>query len=633
MQVDYLRQIPRKQALDLFLSKVTLERKCETIPVSKAKGRVTSHPVTARRSYPNYEVAAMDGIAVQAAKTFSASDQSPLCLKEGEFLPIDTGEPLPQGYDAVIMVEDLQFPSKETVEIIAPATPWQNVRPVGEDMAAGEMLASSNHKLTPVDLGALLAGGVTEISVLAHPRVAFIPTGTEIVSPDKDLEIGEIPEFNSTIVGGFLEDWGATAEIQPIVADDLHLLIEALIQCLKWADMVIMSAGSSAGQKDYTARAIESVGEILVHGVATRPGKPVILGRCGNTPIIGLPGYPVSAYLNLEWFVRPMLYRYMSLREPERQTTRALCGRRIISHPGVEEFVRVNAGFVDGHYVVNPLERGAGITMSLARASGLLVIPPDYTGIEQGEEVTVELFCHETDLKGTILVTGSHDLTLDTLRDCLRQEHQDIYLSSSHVGSMAGLTAIREGRTHMAGIHLLDQLSGEYNIPFIKRFFPDQRLVLVNLAYRLQGWILAAGNPLGIKNLDDVIKEQARFVNRQRGAGTRLLFDYLLAQSELLPEQIYGYEREEYTHLSVAAAVEAGTADIGMGIYAATRTYEVDFLPIGEERYDLLMTEDFYNSNTGRLVFEVIRSPEFQNKILLLGGYDLRDSGKVVYQQ
>ncbi|HHU50241.1 MAG TPA: molybdopterin biosynthesis protein [Firmicutes bacterium] len=633
MRRVYLKQIPREEARALFLDQVSIPRREEKIKVTDALLRVTSRAVFAERSMPAYHGAAMDGIAVRAEETFGASDQEPLVLiLEEQYLPVDTGDPLPSGFNAVIKVEDVQTLTEQSVEIMSPAAPWQHVRPVGEDVVAKEIILPAYHRLEPVDLGALLAGGITEVPVLKKPKVAIIPTGDELIDPEEIVDRGKIPEFNSTVISGYLQTWGAEPEVFSIVRDEPAELSKQIIAASDRCDLVIINAGSSVGREDFTAQVVQSLGAVFVHGVATRPGKPVVLGKAGEKPLIGLPGYPISAYLALEWFARPLLFRYLGLPEPERPKVQARTGRRIVSELGVEEFIRISVGYVNDRFLINPLNRGAGVTMSLVRADGLLVIPADSLGLEEGEEVEVELFRPTSELRRTLTVVGSHDLTLDLIGTALQRIRPGTSLSSSHVGSMGGITAIKKNQAHLAGVHLFDTATGEYNVPYIKRFLPEESVILVNLAYRTQGWILPSGNPRGIKKVTDLLQDGVTFVNRQRGAGTRLLFDHLLAGEGIDPGRICGYQREEYTHLNVAAAVAAGAADVGLGILSAAHAYGLDFVPVSEERYDLLMRKDFYYSAFGQDLIRVITSPEFKEQVEALGGYSLRDAGKIMYE-
>jgi len=632
MRKIYLDSIPRGQAKETLLKNFIVSNRTEELPLLEALGRVTAEAVYARTSMPNFPAAAMDGIAVKARETFGASDQQPLTLRGGEnYLPVDTGDPMPDGFDAVIKVEDIHEADENIVEILAPVAPGQYVRPVGDDVVAAEMIIPAYSVLTPVELGAILAGGHSKITVFDKPRIAIIPTGDELVPPGTIAMKGEIVEFNGTVIAAYLRQWGAEPVLYGIVRDRLELIEEAVRKALQTCDMVIINAGSSAGRDDYTVHVIKLFGEVLVHGVSTRPGKPVILGMAADKPLIGLPGYPVSAYLALDWFVKPLICKYLHQAEPQRPRIKATLGRRIVSELGSEEFIRLTVGYLGGKYVANPLARGAGVTMSLVRAHGLLTIPAESLGCEQGEEVEIELYRSEQELRNTLVVTGSHDLALDLLASAIRRVDTRLFLSSSNVGSMGGLTAIKKGEAHLAGIHLFDSESAEYNVSYVKKFLGGEDVILLNFVYRTQGWIVQKGNPQHISKIDDLIGTETTFINRQKGAGTRLLFDYLLKQGGYVPQQVHGYKREEYTHLNVAAAVAAGTAQVGLGLLSAARAYNLDFVPVAEERYDLLMNREFYESSLGRVLVGVITDPVFQAEVEALGGYSMREAGRVIY--
>ncbi len=631
MRKVYLSNTPRQEALEKFLAGVNLPRSTETVPVAEALGRVTAEPVYARLSMPGYHAAAMDGIAVVAESTFSASDQNPLALEPGPgFVTVNTGNPLPPGFDAVIKIEDLQMLSDGQAELLAPATPWQHVRAVGEDVVAGDLVVSAWHALRPADLGAILAGGITGVKVLAKPQAAIIPSGSDLVEPGQDRRRGDVPDYNSAVIAAYLRQWGAEPLAGPIVPDDPDKIKAALLAASATADLVIVIAGSSAGEEDYSCRVISELGEVFLHGVATRPGKPTILGQINGKPVIGLPGYPVSAYLSLEWFVQPLLSRYYKQPVPERARLPVTLGRRIVSEMGIEEHVRMTVGFVDGRYIANPLTRGAGVTMSLVRADGLLIIPGNSLGYEQDETVTIELYKPESELRHNLLAAGSHDLVIDLLASALKNEDARLNLSSAHLGSMGGIMAIGRGQAHLAGVHLFDPETGDYNRPYIKKMLPGQKLSLVNLVYRMQGWIVPAGNPEQFSSISNLADTDKGFINRQKGAGTRLLFDYLLKEAGLLPVQIKGYGREEHTHLNVAAAVAAGTASVGLGILPAARAFGLDFIPLVEERYDLLLSCSFLETAEAALLLKIICDPQFQGEVEALGGYSMRKAGTII---
>lgn len=627
----YLEDMPRDEAKQKLMAEFKVERKIEWIPTKAALGRVTAEPIYAKLSMPHYHASAMDGIVVRAEDTYEAHEHRPLQLELGKsFEYIDTGDHIPPQYNAVIMIEHVQELGNGRVEIIEPAAPWQHIRPVGEDVVGGEMLFPQGHVLRPVDLGALLAGGILSVPVIKKPRVAIIPTGSELVEPTTEVKPGDIVEFNGTVFSSYLEEWGAEPVYKGIIKDDPQLIKEVLMEAVEETDLVIINAGSSAGSEDFTFHLINELGEVFTHGVATRPGKPVVLGKIKDKIVIGLPGYPVSAYLTMEWFVQPLICQYLGIPVPKREKLKVKLSRRIVSVMGSEDFIRMNIGYVNGQFVANPLTRAAGVTMSLVRADGLLVVPSDHLGYEQGEIAEVELYKPVELIKNSILFSGSHDLSIDVLSSLMKKRDVSRQIISSHTGSMAGLMAIRKGEAHVAGIHLLHEETGEYNHPFVKQYLAGLDVVLVRFLQREQGWIVPKGNPKGIKTLSDLITNDTLYVNRQRGAGTRMLLDYMLKKEGIDPDQIKGYTREMYSHLSVAAAVKEGTADTGLGIYSAANTLGLDFIPVGYESYDLVMTREFYESEAGQLLLEIMTSSDFAEEVEKLGGYKVEGTGELI---
>ncbi|MGQ9497384.1 MAG: molybdopterin biosynthesis protein [Desulfotomaculales bacterium] len=605
----------------------------EEIPVIEAAGRVTAAPVFARVSSPHFHAAAMDGFAVRSRDTFGAAENNPLELKIGvAAFPVDTGDVMPEGCDAVIMIEDVHFTGEDTIEIIAAAFPWQNVRVIGEDIVATEMIVPANHLVRPVDIGGLLAGGVTRIPVHPRPRITFIPTGTEVVEPGGELKPGDIVEYNTRVLGSLAREWGADVIRHPIVPDDYPRLREALRQAVASSDIVVLNAGASAGREDFSAALIDDLGSVHTHGVATKPGKPVILGAIDNKPVFGIPGYPVSAVLAFELFARPVVFAKLGRSVPPPARIKAMLSRRVVSPSGVDEFVRVKLGRVGEKVVASPLGRGAGLILTLIRADGILRVPRFTEGFEAGDEVMVDLVRPVHEIEETTVVIGSHDIALDVLANFLKVKYPEAGLSSAHVGSLGGLLALQRGEAHMAGTHLLDEETGEYNVSYIKKYLAGRGVVLVNLAYREQGFIVAPGNPKRIEGFADLARDDVRFVNRQRGAGTRVLLDYHLKQLGIDPRSINGYTREEYTHMAVAAAVAGGSCDVGLGIRAAAAALGLGFVPVAQERYDLCIPEAFLETPQVTRVLEVLGDAAFQEAVRRLGGYNLRDCGKVMYR-
>jgi len=631
----YLRSIPLPEALDIWrarLDRLLLSERLasEELPVEQAIGRVTTNPIFAAASSPHYHAAAMDGIAVRAADTAGASPTSPRTLRVGvDAVYVNTGDPLPEETDAVIMIEEVTEVEPGQLEIRAAASPWQHTRLVGEDIVATEIVLPARHRLRPVDIGAALAAGVTTIEVLCPPRVAIIPTGPEIVPPGAARRPGEVPDFNSPMIAARLVESGAQVVRRDPVADDPAALRRSLEQAAAGADLVLTLAGASAGAHDFTAHALAEAGELLVHGVAIRPGKPVALGIVADTPVVALPGYPVSAMLCFDLFALPVVSRLLGQPLPRRPRATALISRKVASTAGSEEFLRVRLGEVAGRLVAIPTGRGAGLVSALARADGIISIPALSEGLLKGAEVSCELLRSEDEIRSTILITGSHDVALDLLASELRRRSPEFSAASTHVGSMAGLAALREDYCHLAGCHLLDPDTGEYNSPYVQRLFGSEQVTLITLAHRHQGFIVPPGNPKGIRAWKDLARPGVRFVNRQSGAGTRVLLDANLARLGIAPEQVEGYRREVYTHLAVASMVENGTADVGLGILAAARARNLDFVPIAVERYDLAARPALWASPAGRALLEALTSAEFRAQLEALGGYDTRETGAV----
>ncbi len=609
----------------------------ETVPVKRALGRVTAEAVFARCSSPAYHSSAMDGYAVRFCDTFGASETKPLLLAAGSgAVPVDTGDPLPPGFDAVIMIEDVNIVGN-AVEIYAPVTPYQHVRVIGEDIIATELIIPANHTVRPIDMGALLASGRLDILVRCKPRIAIIPTGTELVDPEAVREripqAPEIIEYNSVLLGGMAEEWGAEPLCMPIVADDSASISQVLLKALETADVAIINAGSGKGAEDYTAAVIAELGELIIHSVAIKPGKPLIFGLVRGKPVFGIPGYPVSAYLTMRLFVRLVIAHLLGVAPEEGESVKAILSRQISSPLGVDEFVRVKVGAVGEKLITTPVGRGAGLLMSVVRADGFLRIPADSEGLAAGAPVDIQLLRSRDAIRNTIVCIGSHDNALDLLANRIKQLYPRLSLSSAHVGSMGGLMALKRGESHIAGTHLLDEETGDYNVPYLKRLLANQQTVLINLAYRQQGLLVKPGNPKNITGFSDLVRKDVTFINRQSGSGTRMLFDKCLRDGSIMPDDIAGYERNEYTHMAVASAVLTGLADTGLAIFSSAQALGLGFIPVADERYDIAISADVFDSEMIRMLMNIISDDsEFRAGVDALGGYDTRDMGKVIFR-
>lgn len=625
----YLSNTPPDEALAVYTKalKEMIIMKYEEIPVEKSLGRITKAAVFAKCSSPLFNAAAMDGIAVASANTVGASERSPLILKKNiDFVVVDTGDPIKLPYDAVIMAEDVIEIDDNTVQILEAASGWQHIRPIGEDIVVGEMLLPSMHKIRPIDIGVLFSGGMIDIEVIKRPKIAIFPTGTEIIEPTKIPEEGEIIESNSRMFEAMVTSYGGIAYRFPPIEDNYDKIKAAIEEALDNFDFVIVNAGSSAGTEDFTVHILRELGEVLVHGVAIKPGKPVILAIAKGKPVIGLPGYPVSAYIDFEHFVKPVMSLFTGETLNDNNVVEAVVSKRMVSSLKHKEFVRVKVGQVGEKLVASPLARGAGAAMSLVRADGFLVIEQNSEGVEAGEAVKVELYRSLQEIKHTVVSIGSHDLILDLIADLMSIHHPGMHLSSTHIGSMGGLMALKRGEAHIAPTHLLDEDTGIYNVPYLNRIF-DEPMALIKGVKRIQGLIVQKGNPLHLKDISDL--KNCRYINRQRGAGTRVLFDYKLKLAGIDASDIPGYAREAVTHMAVAAQVASGSADVGMGIYSAAKAMQLDFIEIGLEEYDFAIPVKYLELAEIKAFLDILRSEEFHKYIDEIGGYGYDQDGDI----
>lgn len=633
----YLKMKTLEEAREILFSRFThiTSLPGEIVSVPDAVGRVLSKPVTARLSSPNFHAAAMDGIAVKAEKTFGASEASPkeLITNRDAFF-LNTGHVLPKETNAVIMIEHVNILDEKRIGIEAPAVPWQHVRKMGEDIVATELLFPQNHVITPYCVGALLSGGIFSVSVRRKPKVLIIPTGSELVDwkdmDIDDLKPGQVLETNSFVLGKLAEASGGVYERYEKVSDDAGKIKESVLKAVgSEYDIVLIIGGSSAGSEDYSKSVILDAGEVLVHGVTIMPGKPVVIGMVKNKPVFGIPGYPVSAIVAFEQFVQPLICKMLGQPEKERQKAEVLTAKKITSKLGVEEFLRVKLGKVGERIIATPLPRGAGCITTITEADGIIRIPNHVEGINAQTPVSAELLRPLSFVNNTIVVVGSHDNTLDVLADRIRAGRNNLTLSSSHVGSMGGLMAIKAGVCHLAGSHLLDTADGSYNVSYIKKHLPGMKIKLVHLVFRDQGLIVAKGNPKGIKGIEDLAGKEITFINRQGGSGTRILLDYRLKQLEIDPEHIKGYDNEEFTHMSVAVSVLSGSSDVGLGIFAAANALHLDFIPVVTEQYDLVIPEIYFDTENIQILLETINTKDFKNRVEVLGGYSTKKTGEV----
>ncbi len=619
MRNVYIENKSLDETLDAYLAFVKPVG-TEEVSAFDVAGRVTATPVFAKICDPCYNASAMDGIAVRAEDTALASELNPVTLNKGSFEYVNTGGAINAPFDSVIMIENV-VENGESVTINAPSHPWQHVRAIGETVVATEMVLPSKRKIRPIEIGAILASGNDKITVMKKPKVAIIPTGDEMVENPKDVKKGKLIESNSRVFCALIDEYGGTPERFSIVSDDENKIEETLKKAVKDNDVVIINAGSSAGTKDFTKKIIERLGTVVAHGLAIKPGKPTVLGVIDGKLVIGVPGYPVSAYTVMDKVVKPVIEKMTCVLPSKRRKITAILTKRVVSTLKSREFLRVAVGYIDGKFVATPLERGAAAVMSMVKADGIVDIDRNSEGIEAGEEVEVELLTDEDAIKRKLVIIGSHDVAVDVIGDA-------IPVVSAHVGSMGGIFAMRNNACHVAPIHLLDENTGEYNVSFVKKYFAPDSMAIIKGLGRTLGFMMRKGDDR-IKSVEDLRGGKYSFANRQSGAGTRLLFDYLLKKSGINKEEIRGYEKEFVTHLAVAGAVQNGAFDCGLGVLSASNAMGRDFVPQGNESYDFLVKRSTLSDERIKSFIAVLKSDDFKEKMTAMGGYTLDNVGEI----
>ena len=638
----YLKLVSLETALKLLLDKFSQSPlKAEEVPIDQAWGRTLAENAVARLSSPAFHGAAMDGVAVKAESTYGASEKRPKNLLIGQDAHwVNTGQPLPPECDAVIMVENVitsqNAQGAETVTIEKAVFPWQHVRKMGEDLVATESVLPPGTVIGAYELGALAAAGLTDPLVFAKPRVVIIPSGSELapmseLTPEILASGRKLPEFNSLILSALIREAGGEPTVWPIVPDDPDQIRAAINEAVQSpADLVVVNAGSSAGSRDFTAEIISELGELLVHGVSLMPGKPTAIGAIQGKPVLGIPGYPVSAVIAFEEFGQRLLAHWQSREKSEKPQATARPFQALPSRPGLEEVLRVKLGRVDDNLIAVPLPRGAGTVSSLSRADGLIRVPSAVEGLPADEPATVSLIRGPKEINGALLAIGSHDNTLDLLDSLLRKHRPGYRLTSAHVGSLGGLMALKTGRCHLAGTHLLGP-DGVYNRAAISENLAGVPIRLVRLVDREQGLIVAAGNPLKLETLSDLTREGITFINRQRGSGTRVLLDWELERQGIDKNSIQGYEEEEYTHMNVAVAVAGGRVSAGLGVKAAALALGLDFISVGVEQYDLAVAGRFWDDPRLQCLLDIVRGDAFKSAAEALGGYGVNQTGELLW--
>jgi putative molybdopterin biosynthesis protein len=638
----YLKTLRSEEAISKVLEHTKPINDEEYLVVHQCKSRITSKPVFTKIPNPPFMCSAMDGYATSFKKTLEADLTNPVTLKKDiDAAPVNTGDPLPKDTDAVIMIEDVEE-SESYITIRKPVYLWQNVRMIGEDVIEGDMLIPTNHKITIFDIGMLISGGVSHIHVKRKPKIAIIPTGKELIDIFEEpleqtepqgqtppISVGRLIDFNSHTLLKLSEEIGFDAS-KTRIARDKKMLEDILNEVIEDCDVILLNAGTSAGREDYTSDIIKEMGALIFHGVSMMPGKPTVFGVIKGKPIFGIPGYPVSAVLSFKTFVEP-LYAKMSTSGFHNRYIQCITPYKIPSRVGIEEIIRVNLTEKHGNYYAFPLPRGASVFSSMANADGLIRIPEDIEGYNENEVVQCEIMGEEKDLKQRMHIIGSHDLSLDFLRDMMKVRHPDLDVISTHTGSLSGIFAFKKGVTELCTTHILDENEKIYNIPILKKYLEDTPFMLFHIVKRSQGILVRKGNPKNIKSMKDLARPDIKFINRQAGSGTRILLDTILKEQGVEKHLINGYEREESSHTAVGILIRESVADAGIAIHSIARIFSLDFIPLAQEDYDLLVTKEFSEDRRFKLLMELITSDEFKKRLEDMGGYDTKETGRIKY--
>jgi putative molybdopterin biosynthesis protein len=610
----YLKLRSLDEALTLLTTSFVNPRRTERISLMQSVGRVVAKPVFAKYSVPEVNLSAMDGIAVRSRDTIGASDRAPVILEH--YARVNTGNIIPPEFDAVIMIEDT-WDAGGKFQVRKAAAPWQHVRPAGEDVKENKLVLPRGHIIRAFDIGALATYGTTEIEVLAA-RIGIIPTGSELVPLGVRPGPGQVVESNTVMAQVFLSQMGANCTRLPIVQDDPDLIREELRSAVRENDLVIISAGSSAGTRDFTEGVIRSLGELVFHGVAVRPGKPVMLGNVEGKPVLGLPGYPLAAQSVLREFAAPLLESWGFPPAP-RFSEKVRLGQALVSDPGFDEFVPLFVGRIGRHLYGIPHGKGAGVQMATIKANGYTHIPAPVEGYEAGTELEVFLTTDPGSIERILIFTGSVDPALEELASLAHDK--GLYINAGNPGNTGGLLALRCNSCHAAPLSLPAKSLLSSFQPLIGNL-PEGDVVFVHIATIEQG--LASTDGLSLKDLIRV-----RFINTRKESPSRGILDAMLVSEGIDPLQVNGYLQEVHGPQAVAFAIRNGFADAGMCTSSVARANGLRFVPLADEDYELAIRREMLEDSRIRMLVALIQSPEFRSVLVKTGGYDVSLTGTI----
>ena len=599
-------------------------RGVDIVPLAGALGRVLAEDVPSPVDVPGFDRANVDGYAVQAADTFGASEHTPRRLARapdavimgqisgctvaaGSAVPIPTGGVVPRGADAIVMVEHTALEG-DTVVISKPVTPGRFITYAGTDVAQGEVVLRARELLTSRETGILAAMGITRVPVVRRPRVAILSTGDELVAPGQPIAPGQVYDSNATILADAVRECGGEPVLQGIVPDDERALRAALSRAMTAADVVLFSGGTSKGPGDLNVRVLADALEppgILAHGVALKPGKPLCLAVSGRVAVVILPGFPTSAIFTFHEFVAPVIRALAGSDPLDVHRTRCRIPFRIPSEVGRTEYVLVRLVSDEaGHDVAYPIGKGSGSVTTFSQADGFFTIPREVEMLDEGDEVLVQALGGRAAHRADLVIIGSHCVGLELLLGRLRG--RGITSKLIAVGSEGGRNAVCRGECDIAGVHLFDRATGEYNTAAVT---PD--IVFCRGYGRMQGVVFRCGDArFEGRAAEEAVRDAARsvgvvMVNRNRGSGTRALYDRLLGDARPL-----GYGVESSSHHAIAAAVAQGRADFGIAIDVVARERQLGFLPLCEERFDFLIAKNRLHRPSVQAFLAEVQDPE-----------------------
>lgn len=620
-----------KEAADMLLREFAPKiPRVERISPSEALGRTLAEDVVSRRNVPHYTASAVDGYTITALDSAGAAPATPVLLEGDRFVWVNTGMPLIGG-DAVIMIEDTSKTEDGRLKIFKSLTQGENVRAVGEDVMAGQILAVAGDEMTPALISLFLCAGIENIPVHVRPRTLFIPTGDEIVGREtwlgeENIPAGVVVDSNSAFAEATFEQWGYEIDVHPILPDDPVRIKAAVVEAVKRYDLVLVSAGSAKGKRDHTADIFQDVGRLLFRAVRMKPGRPVMAANIDGKPVVCTPGFPMSCTVVLWSLIYPLLKTLAneSLDDALRksmgaiETTDAQFMFQHSSPAGVAEWLRMKIASVDGQLLAWPLTAGASVLWALAESDGIALLDAETLEREKGSGVRI-FMTKRVDLERRLLFQGSDDPAIQLLVSFMRRRGMDLALRA--VGSMGGLAALSRNEAHFAAAHLLEPVDGSYNTGYIEKFAAGRKWGRQLVFYRQQGIIVANGNPKNITKFEDLTKGVI-FENRQPGAGTRVLLDYMLKSMGLSAQDVLGYDHQSITHLEAANKVASGVADAALGIKAAADAMGLDFIPIAQEPYELVFSEGFCAHKAAGALLDAIASGEWRAKVERMGGYE-----------